>query len=122
MPLPLDEVLHHLIDNAIKHHDLPRSSITVAVSDAGNHWRFTVTDDGPGIPEQYRRSIFALFKALKPRDDVEGSGMGLAIVRRIVHQLGGECGVDPVAGRGSQFWFDWPKLEPSAGAAGRSAV
>jgi two-component system, LuxR family, sensor kinase FixL len=122
MQLPLDEVLRHLIDNAIKHHDLRHGNITLAASDAGNHWRFTVTDDGPGIPEQYRRTIFDLFKSLKPRDEVEGSGLGLAIVHRIVHQLGGECGVDPVVGRGSQFWFDWPKLAPAVSATGRAVV
>jgi len=121
MQQPLDEVLRHLLDNAIKHHDLPQANISLAAADAGNHWRFTLTDDGPGIPEAYRRPIFEPFKALRPRDAVEGSGMGLAIVRRVIHQLGGECGADPVAGRGSQFWFDWPKL-PSATTAPRPAA
>jgi signal transduction histidine kinase len=69
-----------------------------------------VIDDGPGIPEEYRESIFEMFKTLKPRDEVEGSGMGLALVRKIVGRMGGRCGVDPAAKRGSHFWFDWPPI------------
>jgi signal transduction histidine kinase len=69
-----------------------------------------VADDGPGIPEPYRESVFEMFTTLKPRDEVEGSGMGLALVRKVVTGLGGECGIQASAGRGTCLWFDWPKL------------
>jgi signal transduction histidine kinase len=79
--------------------------------------RFSVIDDGPGIPKAYREDIFEMFKTLKPRDEVEGSGMGLALVRKLVLRMGGSCGVVPVSGRGSEFWFDWPILPRTSAAA-----
>jgi PAS domain S-box-containing protein len=106
--VPLQQVLANLIDNAIKHHDRPTGTISVAVALRAGALRFAVTDDGPGVPEHYREEIFEMFKTLKPRDEIEGSGMGLALVRKIVAQSGGRCGVEPAPARGSVFWFDWP--------------
>ena len=51
-----------------------------------------------------------MFKTLRPRDEVEGSGMGLSLVRKIVNRVGGSCGVDTAGTRGAIFWFDWPKV------------
>jgi signal transduction histidine kinase len=112
--VPLEQVLHNLISNAIKHHDRPAGSVTVSVEYQVPWLRFSVIDDGPGIPEAYRERIFEMFKTLKPRDEVEGSGMGLALVRKIVGRMGGRCGVDPAAERGSHFWFEWPPFGRSA--------
>jgi len=108
--VPLEQVLHNLVGNAIKHHDRPAGTVTVSVQDQAPWLRFSVIDDGPGVPEEYRETIFEMFKTLKPRDEVEGSGMGLAMVRKIVGRMGGRCGVDPVAERGSHFWFEWPPI------------
>lgn len=52
-----------------------------------------------------------MFKTLRTRDQVEGSGMGLAIVRKLVEKVGGHCGVEPAGNRGANFWFDWPRVE-----------
>jgi PAS domain S-box-containing protein len=112
--VPLEQVLHNLVSNAIKHHDRPAGSVTVSVEYQVPWLRFSVIDDGPGIPEEYRERVFEMFKTLKPRDEVEGSGMGLALVRKIVGRMGGRCGVDPAAKRGSHFWFEWPPFERSA--------
>jgi PAS domain S-box-containing protein len=108
--VPLEQVLHNLVSNAIKHHDQPAGTVTISVRHQAPWLRFSVIDDGPGIPEEYRESIFEMFKTLKPRDEVEGSGMGLALVRKIVSRMGGRCGVDPAAKRGSNFWFEWPPI------------
>ncbi len=110
---PLAQVLHNLINNAIKHHDEARGTVHVSVADCGQMLKFSVSDDGPGIPKEYREEIFAMFKTLKPRDQVEGSGMGLALVRKIVSRMGGACGVQCPPSRGSEFWFDWPKIRES---------
>lgn len=109
--VPLAQVLHNLIGNAIKHHDRAMGNVTVSVESSGPRLRFSVIDDGPGIPEEYRQVIFEMFKALKPRDEIEGSGMGLALVRKIVGRMGGKCGIETAVGRGAEFWFDWPKSE-----------
>ena len=114
--VPLEQIFHNLINNAIKHHDRIRGTVMVAVRSNGAMWRFSVTDDGPGIPAEYRETVFEMFKTLKPRDEVEGSGMGLALVRKIVGRMGGTCGIDSAGHRGSIVWFDWPREQP----AGRS--
>ena len=108
--VPLGQILHNLIDNAIKHHDRDHGTIVVSVDRNGPLLRFAVTDDGPGIPPEYREEIFGMFKTLKPKDQVEGSGMGLALVRKIVTRMGGACGVEAANGRGATFWFDWPSV------------
>jgi PAS domain S-box-containing protein len=107
--VPLEQVLHNLIGNAIKHHDRGTGIVTVSVESSGPRLRFSVIDNGPGIPEEYRDVIFEMFKTLKPRDAIEGSGMGLALVRKIVGRMGGKCGIEAAIGRGAKFWFDWPK-------------
>lgn len=107
--VPLEQILHNLINNAIKHHDREKGIVTVSVVSKGPRHRFSVIDDGPGIPMEYRDVIFDMFKTLKPRDEKEGSGMGLALVRKLVERMGGACGVESVRDRGAEFWFEWPK-------------
>lgn len=106
--VPLEQVFHNLIGNAIKHHDRKTGNVWVSMRENGAKLRFEVRDDGPGVPPEYRESIFEMFETLKPRDSVEGSGMGLALVRKIVGKMGGNCGVQASDGRGATFWFDWP--------------
>jgi len=109
--LPLRRVFMNLIDNAIKHHDRARGVIRIAATATGPFIRFTVADDGPGIPAEHHHRIFEMFQTLKPRDQVEGSGMGLSLVRKILESAGGEIGVES-AGRGTTFWFTWPLAWP----------
>lgn len=106
---PLETVLRNLIDNAIKHHDRAVGEVHVTVQDLGNFVEFAVTDDGPGIAEQYHIRIFEIFTTLKPRDQVEGSGIGLAIVKKIVESQAGVISVASGSGRGASFRFTWPK-------------
>jgi PAS domain S-box-containing protein len=108
--IPVAQVFHNLIGNAVKHHDGQGGIIQLSVESSRPMWRFVVRDDGPGVDKEYREEIFGMFKTLKPRDEVEGSGMGLALVRKLVTRMGGVCGVEPAPVRGAQFWFDWPKL------------
>ena len=108
---PLEQVFRNLISNARSHHDRPTGKIVVGgrITEDGVA-EFSVEDDGPGIPGQYHEKIFEMFQTLKPRDEVEGSGMGLAIVRKTVENIGGRISVvsDPEKSRGSRFLFTWP--------------
>lgn len=79
-----------LISNAIKHHDMREGKVRVVSSRNAGDCVITVTDDGPGIPEKYRDRVFEVMTTLKPRDEIEGSGMGLALVRKIVEIYGGK--------------------------------
>jgi hypothetical protein len=112
---PLQQVLHNLIGNAIKHHDRAGGLIEVSVREGASHHRFFVADDGPGIPAEYRERVFEMFETLQPRDVVEGSGMGLALVKKIVGRMGGQCGIAAAAGRGAVVWFDWPQKDRPLG-------
>lgn len=107
---PLELILRNLINNAVKHHDEEGGLIKVSVVDAGEYLEFSIADDGPGIEERFQEKIFQLFQTLKPRDKVEGSGMGLALVRRLVEWQGGQVRVKSETDkRGSTFVFTWRK-------------
>jgi two-component system, LuxR family, sensor kinase FixL len=106
---PLSQVLRNLIGNAIKHHDHAVGHIEISAVDKGDAVEFVVRDDGPGIPREYHEEIFRMYSTLKPRDVVEGSGMGLAMVRKILDNRGGEVHVESAEGRGATFRFTWPK-------------
>jgi len=107
---PLTQVLQNLIGNAIKHHDHPdRGQVSVAAAPASPMTTFTISDDGPGIPEKFRARVFGMFQTLRPRDDVEGSGMGLAIVKKLIERQGGTVWLDQGPdGRGLAVHFTWP--------------
>jgi signal transduction histidine kinase len=107
--MPLQQVLMNLIGNAIKHHNSSEGHILVTVEDIGTRYAFAVKDDGPGIPAQYHVRIFKMFQTLRPKDQVEGSGMGLALVRKWVEFLGGTIEIDSAEGQGSTFRFTFPK-------------
>src|SRR5271168_339399 len=106
---PFSQVLRNLFSNAIKHHDRPDGRIGLSCAEAGgDYYAFTVTDDGPGIPVQYQERVFEMFQTLRPRDEVEGSGMGLALVKKIVQNYGGKIAIESDGVRGCGMRFTWP--------------
>jgi len=107
--MPLQQILLNLIGNAIKHHHKKDGCIEVTVEDLGQQYSFAVKDDGPGIPSCYHERIFQMFQTLRPRDQLEGSGMGLALVRKNVELFGGAIQVESSEGHGSTFRFTFPK-------------
>jgi len=108
----LQLVLRNLISNAIKHHDRETGQITVAgePTDDGHH--FVVRDDGPGIEPRFHDKVFKMFQTLKPRDQMETSGLGLAIVSKTVKQHGGRVWIESDGDRGCAFHFTWLDSEP----------
>ncbi|AKV02845.1 diguanylate cyclase/phosphodiesterase (GGDEF & EAL domains) with PAS/PAC sensor(s) [Labilithrix luteola] len=116
--VPLTRVLMNLLGNAIKHHDSQEGRVSIAVENTGDFFRFSVTDDGPGIPPRFHEKIFQMFQTLRPRDAVEGSGMGLALVRKIVESAGGSIWLTS-EGRGTTFTFTWPRRWGEHGTARR---
>ena len=113
--LPLTQVLLNLITNACKHHDRTAGRISVTVGDVGEYFEFAVSDDGPGIPQQFHDKVFLIFQTLKPRAIIEGSGLGLALVKKLVENANGTVWIEgPSAdtGRGTTLRFRWPKQWP----------
>ena len=112
----LETVLRNLISNAIKHHPDPANGhIRVSCEDEGHQVMISVEDDGVGIPAQYAERVFKMFQTLKPRDDTEGSGMGLAIVQRIIDWQGGDISFE-----NGPDGADFGDLLDSPGELGRS--
>ncbi|MFT6023944.1 MAG: signal transduction histidine kinase [Ascidiaceihabitans sp.] len=83
-------LLSSLISNSIKHHHSKTGNIKISSQNEDNVCVLRVSDNGPGIPEKYAQRVFEAMTTLKPRDEIEGSGMGLAIVRKIVDQYEGD--------------------------------
>ena len=108
-PTRIRQVFHNLISNAIKYMDKPAGRIAVGCADDGDCWRFSVADNGPGIERRHFERIFQLFQTLAPRDRVESTGVGLALVRKSVGLLGGRVWLESVPGEGTTFHFTMPK-------------
>lgn len=114
----LEQVLRNLVNNAVKHHPTGSGLVRVSAERRDEYYLFAVEDDGSGIPPQFAEKVFQMFQTLRPRDEVEGSGMGLAIVRRIVESQGGHIWFHPApGGQGTVFKFTWPE-QSTAEASG----
>ena len=107
--MPLRLILLNLVSNAIKHHDKDIGLVEISVDEQPEHYLISVKDDGPGINAEYHKKIFKMFQTLQPRDRVEGSGMGLAIVKKHIELFGGTIAVDSKEGEGSCFVLSLPK-------------
>ena len=114
---PLQQVFMNLISNAIKYNKRPGATIHVSVRDAGRMYAFSVADNGPGIESQYHERIFGIFQTLESRDRVEGTGIGLSVVKKTVELQGGSISVDSALGEGATFTFKWPKVAEENAAA-----
>ena len=120
--IPLRQVLSNLIGNAFKYHGDPeRARVAVRAREAGSSWRFEVEDDGPGIDPADHERIFEPFRRLSADADVEGTGVGLAIVKRTIERLGGSVRVVSARGEGTTFAFDWPARVAGGSDAPRDA-
>ena len=107
--VPLQQVFANLISNAIKHHPTNDGCINVSVDEIENFYNFTVCDNGAGIPAEFHQKIFTIFQTLEARDTKEGTGVGLAIVKKIIDDVGGVISVESQSGDGAKFIFTWPK-------------
>jgi signal transduction histidine kinase len=107
--IPLMQIFMNLISNAVKYMDKPKGEIRVSAADDGDFWKFTVVDNGMGIEERYFDRIFQMFQTLAPSHDGQSTGIGLAVVKKIVQMHGGTVGVKSELGRGSTFFFTLPK-------------
>lgn len=95
-------LLDALVQNGVKHHDRPSGRIHVSSRVEGSETVLSVSDDGPGIPLEFHEKVFGAMQTLQPRDEVEGSGMGLATTRKIAATYGGTAALKAaIFGRGT---------------------
>jgi PAS domain S-box-containing protein len=114
-PVPLEQVFQNLIHNAIRHGGDAGTVVRVGWRDAGDAYEFSVADDGPGIAPEYQNKIWGIFQTLKARDELEGTGIGLSLVKKIVEARGGSVRVESTEGHGATFFFTWPRCEVQHG-------
>lgn len=107
--LPLSQVFANLIGNAIKHHVRAAGRVKISVEDLGDCYQFAVSDDGTGIAPEHHEQIFTIFQTLRASDNQENTGIGLAIVKRLVEKQGGTISLESQVGQGTTFRFTWTK-------------
>jgi len=107
--LRLGQVFANLVGNAVKHHTGSQAHVWVTVREKKRFYEFSVADDGCGISPQYHEKVFMMFQTLTPRDVGNDSGIGLALVKKIVEEQGGSVSLESEEGKGSTFRFTWPK-------------
>ena len=107
--VPLVHLFQNLVSNALKYRSEKRPRVTVAAVSEGAQWRFSVSDNGIGIPAEFQTHIFGIFKRLHDRSEYPGTGIGLAICQKIVERSGGRIWVESELGLGSTFFFTLPR-------------
>ncbi|MBC8166460.1 MAG: PAS domain S-box protein [Bryobacteraceae bacterium] len=115
----LQQLFQNLITNAIKYRSTDAPLINISAERVAGEWRFRVQDNGIGIDPRYKEKIFGVFKRLHHDDTRGGTGIGLAICRRVVEQYGGRIWVESEEGRGASFFFTVPlaKARPAIESA-----
>lgn len=108
-PTQIRQLFQNLISNAIKFHSDEPPEIHIYLQDSGKEWLFGVSDNGIGIDAKHQKKIFDVFCRLHTRDEFEGTGIGLAICKRIVERHGGKIWVESEPVKGSTFYFTIPK-------------
>ena len=108
LSVPLEQVMRNLINNAIKHHDKDEGTIHIKVQQNKDGYEFSVTDNGPGIDPDHHQRVFGIFQTLRPRDEVEGSGMGLSIIKKILDNYQCDITIKSDGSNGTTMCFNWP--------------
>lgn len=106
--IALEQVFSNLISNAIKYNKNPKPTININFETNDGLLKFCIEDNGDGIEPEYHEKIFVIFQTLEARDKVESTGVGLAIVKKIVDEKGGKIWVESEKGHGAKFCFTWP--------------
>lgn len=102
------QIFQNLISNAIKYNDKEQCQIEIGVKHCTHHHTFWVKDNGPGIAEKYQEKVFKIFQTLRPRDEVEATGVGLSIVKKIINLFGGDIWVESEPEEGTSMVFTIP--------------
>lgn len=117
----LTQLFQNLLSNAIKYSGHAPPHVTVSAEPVGDAWCFAVRDRGIGIPPEARERVFAIFQRLHGREEYPGTGVGLALCRRIVERHGGRIWIEPTSGPGTEVRFTLP-ASPGPAASRRKPV
>jgi signal transduction histidine kinase len=104
----LSEVFHVFISNAINHNTNKKPVLNITYKEVGSKIEFCIADNGPGIASENHEKIFTIFRILENRNNIENTGAGLAIGKKIIEGYGGRIWIESSQGKGSKFYFNWP--------------
>ena len=107
----LRQLFQNLIENALKYRSAAPPEVAIAVAQEGGRWHFTVRDNGIGIAPEYADRIFVIFQRLHTQAEYPGTGIGLALCKKIVERHGGRIWLEAQAGGGTMFHFTLPLRE-----------
>lgn len=107
----LTQVFQNLLSNTIKFMDKPEGLISVSCVKKKSHWQFSVADNGTGIKKKHHEKFFGIFQTLATSDQSESTGIGLALVKKIVKGWDGQIWLESTVGEGSVFYFTLPKKD-----------
>jgi light-regulated signal transduction histidine kinase (bacteriophytochrome) len=102
-------VFQNLITNGLKFNKAHTPTVTIDVQDADSNYVFSVSDNGIGIPMEYKNKLFQMFKRLHTDSEFQGTGIGLAICKKIINFYNGEICFESQNGKGTTFYFSIPK-------------
>ncbi len=108
------QIFQNLISNAIKYNDKQQGWIKIACAEDGEFWKFSVADNGNGIGEEHFEKIFRMFHTIKQNERITGTGVGLTVVKKVVELYGGKIWIKSEVGKGSIFFFTFPKQKSAA--------
>jgi len=109
--LVVEQVFSNYISNTLKYNSNPEPVVKIQYQETENHHIFSVNDNGPGIPEQFHEKVFVIFQTLQAKDKNDSTGVGLAIVKKLIEEKGGNAWLESLVGQGSTFFFSLPKLK-----------
>jgi signal transduction histidine kinase len=101
----ITQVFQNLLSNAVKYMDKPQGKIEIGCAEENGFWKFSVSDNGPGIEDRYFEKIFKIFQTLSSRDEFESTGVGLTLVKKITELYGGKVWLESKVGEGTTFFF-----------------
>ncbi len=108
--IAIEQIFANYISNAIKYNNNPEPLVEVSWKQNGDLYEFCVSDNGPGIEKEFHEKVFVIFQTLQARDTFESTGVGLAIVKKIVEDKGGKVWIESEKGAGTKFYFSWPAI------------
>ena len=111
--MQLGQVFSNLISNSLKHHGGAKGKIWVASESYPDGYEFSVCDDGQGIDREYHNKVFMMFQTLASSDFQNSTGIGLALVKKIIEENGGTIKLKSTVGEGACSYFTWPKPQPT---------